>query len=164
MRYTLSDNRALLVVLAALLIMTGCGADSADLTKEERGQRVYRAYCLSCHQADGSGIPGMYPPLQETDWVEGDAGRLIRLVINGLAGPIVVKGEEYNNIMPPHGTLSDDQIAAVLTYVRQNFGNDAPAISADDVHAVRSTNQRRGMWNAQELEAATGIPEIDPTE
>lgn len=102
----------------------------------------------------------MYPPLQQTDWVVGDEGRLIRLVLNGLAGPVVVNGEEYNNIMPAHGSLSDDQIADVLTFVRQSFGNDASSISADDVHAVRSTNERRGMWTAEELERATGIPDV----
>jgi mono/diheme cytochrome c family protein len=150
--------RLLTLLFVSLLLLPACGDDS-ERTPEERGQRIYRAYCLSCHQADGSGIASMYPPLQQTDWVEGDEGRLIRLVLNGLAGPIVVKGEEYNNIMPAHGTLSDDQIADVLTYVRQNFGNDASAITADEVHAVRAANDRRGMWNAEELERATGIPE-----
>jgi mono/diheme cytochrome c family protein len=149
-----------LTSLGLLVLVAGCGSGdgSSERTPEERGQRIYRAYCLSCHQADGSGIAGMYPPLQQTDWVEGDTGRLIRLVINGVAGPIEVKGEMYNNVMPAHGNLSDNQIADVLTFVRQSFGNDASAVTADDVYAVRSTNEQRGMWRASDLEHATGIP------
>jgi mono/diheme cytochrome c family protein len=149
------------LLCAGLLLVTGCGGEDRERTPEERGQRIYRAYCVSCHLADGSGIPGMYPPLQQTDWVEGDAGRVIRLLLNGMAGPYEVKGNQYNNIMPAHGTLSDNQIADVLTFVRSNFGNDASAITPDEVHAVRSTNEKRGMWEPAELEHATGIPDIE---
>lgn len=149
-------------ILVALFIATlaaGCGGDEADgHTENTAGLRVYRTYCLSCHQADGGGIQGMYPPLQQTEWTEGDRGRLIRLILYGMAGPIEVNGQRYNNVMPAHGHLSDDQIADVLTFVRSNFGNDAPAVTADDVFAVRRASERRGMWRPDELESATGIP------
>jgi|SRR5690554_5958850 len=102
------------------------------------GKKVYDSTCLMCHMADGSGVPRMYPPLTGTDWVNGDKERLIRITIQGLSGKIEVKGETYNNIMPPNAHLSDKEIADVLTYVRQNFGNDASEITVEEVREVRN--------------------------
>ncbi len=75
-----------------------------------------------------------------------------------MQGPLTVKGEEYNNVMTPHGFLDDAQIAAVLTYVRSSFGNSADAVDSTDVAAVRDASERQGFWLPEELEAATGIP------
>ncbi len=104
----------------------------------ERGKTVYDANCLACHQADGSGNPGMYPPLGQTEKVLGDKKELIRIVINGLSGEIEVKGDTYYQAMPPQGFLSDRQIADVLTYVRNSFGNSAPVVEEGEVNEVRS--------------------------
>ena len=113
---------------------------SAEMTQVmEKGKTVYGQYCIACHQADGKGVAGAFPPLTQTEWVEGDKTELISLVINGMQGPITVKGEQYNNVMPPHGFLSDEDIAAVLTYVRQSFGNNASEITIAEVVEVRAS-------------------------
>lgn len=101
------------------------------------GETVYNQYCLACHQANGQGVPGAFPPLVETEWVLGDETRLITIVLNGLQGEITVNGETYNNVMAPHSFLTDDEVAGVLTYVRQSFGNDADPISVEAVAEVR---------------------------
>ena len=104
----------------------------------EQGKSVYSQYCLACHQANGKGVPGAFPTLAQTKWTEGDAEMLVPVIINGMQGAIEVKGESYNSVMPQHGFLSDEDIAAVLTYVRQSFGNDAGEITTDKVAKIRS--------------------------
>lgn len=101
------------------------------------GQKVYEQYCLSCHQVNGSGVPNLNPPLRKTDWVLGDKTRLINVVLKGLKDA-EVEGDIYDNEMPSHQFLTDAQIADVLTYIRSSFGNQASAITADDVTQVRS--------------------------
>ena len=100
------------------------------------GQAIYEQYCLACHQANGSGVPNLNPPLRGTDWVLGDKTRLINVLLKGLQGQ-EIEGEVYDNAMPAHDFLDDTQIASVLTYIRSNFGNKADAIKADEVKAVR---------------------------
>lgn len=104
----------------------------------DNGKKIYAKNCLSCHMADGGGVPGLNPPLGKTDWVTGDKVRLINVILKGLNDPIQVNGEEYVNPMPPHAHLSDQEIADVLTYIRKSFGNSASAISAAEVKTVRS--------------------------
>jgi mono/diheme cytochrome c family protein len=103
----------------------------------QSGKKVYDQYCLACHQADGGGVPRMNPPLQKTDYVNGDKKRLINIVLKGLNDPIEINGEEYVNPMASHAHLSDQQIADVLTYIRNNFGNKATAVSPSEVKALR---------------------------
>jgi mono/diheme cytochrome c family protein len=128
---------------------------------EVLGQRTYAMACLACHQADGEGVAGQFPPLANSEWVltEGP-GRLVRIILNGLQGPITVRGQTYNNIMPPWGdTLSDDQVAAVSTYVRNQWSNRASAVSVEEVAAIREqVAARTTPWTAQELLA---IPETE---
>ena len=104
----------------------------------ERGKKVYESTCLACHQANGSGVPGMNPPLKQTEWVLGDKTTLINIVLNGMDEEIEVDGEFYSNVMPPLGTLTDLQIADVLTYVRNSFGNKASAVKEAEVKKLRS--------------------------
>lgn len=138
----------------------GTSTDSATTAEmTQLGEQVYRTYCGTCHQADGQGIPGAFPPLAETEWVNGDKGRLIRLVLNGMQGPISVNGSEYNNMMTPHNFLSDEQVAAVLSYVRNNFGNKAEVVQTEEVTKVREATNKEGLWDASELESMTGIPD-----
>jgi glucose/arabinose dehydrogenase/cytochrome c553 len=105
--------------------------------KEIAGEKIYNTYCAACHQRDGKGASGRFPPLANTDWVTGDKNKLIKIVMQGLQGEIAVNGETYNNVMPPHNFLSDEEISKILTYVRQSFGNKASAVSAEEVSKVR---------------------------
>src|SRR6185369_1965563 len=105
-----------------------------------KGRAVYNMpTCVACHQDNGQGTPGQFPPLAGSEWVLApDPSRIIRIVLDGLSGPVQVKGQTFNNAMTPwRTTLSDEQIAHVLTYVRRNWGNDAPPVKPEEVAAVR---------------------------
>lgn len=126
------------------------------------GRRLYAANCQQCHQVDGSGVPGAFPPLAGADWVTETRVRPTAILLNGLVGPIEVKGNTYNGNMPTFGTLlSDRDIGAVLTYVRASFGNEAEAITAEHVAAIRAKVGSRGSpWSAEELMALSPMPEL----
>ncbi len=102
------------------------------------GKEVYDQYCVVCHQANGLGVPNAFPPIVKTEYVNGDAERLIGIVLNGLTGEIEVNGEVYNGVMVAHNFLSDTEVADVITFVRSNFGNEASAVTAEEVAAVRN--------------------------
>jgi mono/diheme cytochrome c family protein len=104
----------------------------------ERGKKVYESTCLACHQANGSGVPGMNPPLKQTKWVLGDKPTLIKIVLNGMDEEIEVDGEYFDNVMPAFNSLNDQQVADVLTYVRNSFGNKASAIKESEVKGLRN--------------------------
>jgi|WetSurMetagenome_2_1015567.scaffolds.fasta_scaffold239709_2 mono/diheme cytochrome c family protein len=104
------------------------------------GESLYLKYCMACHQADGSGVPGMYPPIQSTDWVQGGKDRLIGLLLKGQQGEIEVNGKPFRGIMPAHTYLTDNEIAEVLTYVRSHFGNQADAVTPEEVQRLRAEN------------------------
>jgi mono/diheme cytochrome c family protein len=116
------------------------------------GKRVF-ANCIACHQTTGLGLPGAYPPLAGSEWAQGPDDRIIRIVLNGLSGPVTVKNTSFNNSMPAFGPqLRDEQIAGVLTYVRSEWGNNAPAVSPDKVKEIRAAvAARTGPWSPQEL-------------
>lgn len=120
-----------------------------------QGRAVYGKTCVACHQANGMGTPGQFPPLGGSEWVnEGDAGRMIRAVLNGLQGPISVHGQNFNNVMVPWNALSDEDIAAVITYVRGNkdWGNTASAVTPERVKAVREkVKAHPAAFSADEL-------------
>jgi len=107
-----------------------------------RGQKVYLQYCLSCHQIDGGGVPNMNPPLIKTSYVQGDKVRLIKVVLNGFAQNVEIDGESYSNNMPPQAMLKDQEIADVLTYIRNSFTNKGAAIITAEVKAVRAKNKK----------------------
>ena len=100
------------------------------------GKAVYTQNCLTCHMADGGGVQDMNPPLSKTTWVLGDKARLIKVVLNGLQDQDI-DGEPYRNVMPAQAQLNDQQIADVLTYVRNSFGNKASAVTPAEVKAAR---------------------------
>ena len=110
----------------------------AAVATKSPGQIVYEQNCLTCHQANGSGVPNLNPPLRKTDWVLGDKTRLINVILKGLQGQ-EIEGDAYDNAMPAHDFLTDAQIADVLTYIRSSFGNQAGDITADEVKAARAT-------------------------
>jgi len=103
-----------------------------------RGKAVYTNTCLPCHMADGGGVPKMNPPLTATTYVLGDKTKLIGIVLNGFSEDVEINGQYYTNTMPPQAHLADDQIADVLTYVRNSFGNKADAVTVAEVKAVRA--------------------------
>ncbi|WP_372638524.1 c-type cytochrome, partial [Fodinibius sp.] len=137
--------------------------DETDLEGAEyelfvQGREIYNqeGSCGTCHQPDGQGLSNSgFPPLAGTNWVLGSEERLIKLVLNGLQGPIEVLGETYPGQVPMTpfgGMLEDEEVAAVLTYVRNAFGNEAPAISTEKVKEVRaSTEDKSGFYTPQEL-------------
>ncbi len=133
-------KRGIVVILLLLgVVYLSAEVSQTGGSKEtmERGKKLYATYCLSCHQADGSGVPKLNPPLIKTTWVLGDKKKLINVVLNGMDYLIDIYGEEYENVMPAQAFLKDDQIADVLTYVRNSFGNKASVITAAEVKALR---------------------------
>lgn len=124
--------------------------------RASEGERLYNMACMACHQPEGKGLPGVYPPLVDSEWVSGDSERLVKVILHGLAGPISVAGKKYGTgnavPMPAMGGLSDAQISAVLSYIRKAFGKGAPEISADTVKLIRAkTAGRAEPWTAEEL-------------
>ncbi len=112
------------------------------------GKKVFQQACQACHQGTGQGLPGAFPPLVGSEWVTGPPQRPIAIVLHGLMGEIEVKGQKWNGVMAGLGAqLKDDQIAAVLTYVRNEWGNSASAVDASMVAAIRKETKGQGMWN-----------------
>jgi mono/diheme cytochrome c family protein len=131
--------KPLSVVILSLFLLISCGGNKKPaVTEVDPGKEIFMKYCLACHQTDGAGVTGMYPTLQKTDWVQGDKTRLIGLLLNGQKGVISVNGQTFKGEMPSHQYLSDEQAAQVLTYIRSNYGNSAPPITAEEVAQVRS--------------------------
>ncbi len=122
-------------------------------TAMKRGAGVYGA-CMGCHQASGTGVPGTFPPLANSDWVKGGTERIIRVVLNGLAGELTVNGAPFHNPtgMPAQGALSNKDIAAVLTFVRNSWGNEGTMVTEEMVAAIRKTESARTtQWTSAEL-------------
>lgn len=107
----------------------------------KRGQNVFSQTCIACHQADGKGIPNVFPPIAKSDYLMADRERAIGIVLKGFNGEVVVNGSKFNSIMPPLDVLTDQQIADVLTYVMNSFGNKGEPVSADLVRKVRSEHK-----------------------
>ncbi len=128
------------------------------------GKRLFTANCVACHQASGTGQPGVYPPLAGSEWVLGLPARPLRILLHGLSGPVSVKGQTYNGEMPSFGgKLKDDQIAALLSYVRQEWGNGAAPVSPAAVAATRSaTAGRTQPWTQSEL-LAVAVNDLNET-
>jgi glucose/arabinose dehydrogenase/mono/diheme cytochrome c family protein len=113
-------------------------ADNLDKGNVNKGGRLYNTYCGVCHQRDGMGND-RFPPLSGSEWVIGNKMVPINIILNGLEGELHVKGKMYNNKMPRLHLLSDGTIAEILTYIRQNFNNNASAVSAEDISKARKT-------------------------
>lgn len=141
--------------------------DPVDPARFQRGREIYESEigCITCHGASGYGILGSYPPLVKSPWVLEDERRLIRIVLHGLQGPIEVRGLPYDGQMEPRGKLLDDQqVADVLTYVRNAWGNQAPPIDPDLVAEVRQQHAGRlEPWTVRTLELADRGEDAGPT-
>ena len=111
--------------------------------------------CFACHQPTGLGIPMVFPPLAKSPYVNGTPERFIAMILKGNMGPMTIDGKPYNNVMPPRRSLlTDEKVAAVATYVRNSFGNSAPAIAKEQVTAARQKfAERKTSWTQAELDA-----------
>lgn len=140
-------------LLVSLFLFSACGSKPENAGS--LGETTYQRVCATCHQPDGLGLPPTFPPLADSEWVTGSKQDLVRIVLHGLRGPIQVNGNSYNNAMAGWGAvLSDEQVAAVLTYVRHTFADSASAFTVAEVAAVRqASGSRRTPWTAAELRA-----------
>ncbi len=120
------------------------------------GPQVYTATCVTCHQVNGQGVRGAFPPIVHTAWVNGRAEIPIAIVLHGMTGDVTLAGVKYNVPMASLGaTLSDQEIANVVTYVRAQWGNKGTPVTVADVAAVRAaTKTHRAPWTAGELRKA----------
>ena len=117
------------------------------------GSKMFSTTCAACHQLSGEGLEERYPPLVASEWVLGSDARLVRIILQGLMGPVDVAGQSFDGAMPAWGgVLKDPEIAAVATYVRSAWGNKAAPITAATVAAIRNaTSSRKTPWTAPEI-------------
>jgi mono/diheme cytochrome c family protein len=141
----LGDHRTL-STLEGKAAGAGAAGSSAD------GAQIYAANCVACHQATGAGLPGVFPPLAGSEWVLAADKVPVNILLHGITGKLTVKDTAYSGQMPPFkDKLSDEEIAAVLSYVRSNFGNAAGRIAADIVKTEREAGKdRKDPWNGDE--------------
>ena len=150
-------GRQFAVAVGTVALLAACGGDTqqeavpdgatpdaaaapAQTVAAVDGAQIYTR-CATCHQVNGQGLPGTYPPLANSAIANGDPVVPVAVITHGLQGPIEVDGKQFNSVMPPYGTgqpLSDDEIAAVLTYVRTSFGNSSGAVTAQQVADARA--------------------------
>lgn len=153
-------NSGLIVITASLFVfITGCAkeepaasssavdkaiavqaAEGSEQSIEDRiasGKKLYAAHCAACHQASGKGLAGAFPPLAESSYLADGPGVVIDVILNGLSGPITVNGADYNAVMPNLSYLSDSDVANVVTFVMNSWGNPGGEASADEVAAAR---------------------------
>jgi mono/diheme cytochrome c family protein len=159
----------LMLGAAASLLAAACGSDKSPRRNDAQtgsasappppaaptanGAAVFARTCQVCHQVTGQGMPNSFPPLAGSPIVNGGQARVIRIALHGLQGPITVNGKRFNNVMPPWKSLSDADLAVVLTFVRSSWGNTGTAVSEGDVARERAaTASRTTMWTIQELE------------
>ena len=118
----------------------------------ELGKALFTGVCAACHQTHGKGLDGVAPPLMDSEWVLGSEQRAVRIVLHGLTGPVSVRGKTYRLDMPAFGSFSDDQIAAVLTYIRREWEHGAAPVEPATVKAIRAaTADRREAWVQDQL-------------
>jgi len=133
---------------------------SAPIDPVAMGKRLFNSggACVTCHQANGQGIPGVYPPLAGSEWAQGPEARVIRILLDGLKGPVTVEGKTFGaSVMPAFGphqfNWSSEKISQVLTYVRQEWGNKGGPITAAQVEAVAAQIGDHAEWSSDELTA-----------
>lgn len=113
--------------------------EQAELSPHDRGKKIFAANCQTCHQANGGGVPGQYPPLEGSEFTNGGSRRMAMIVLKGLQGPVKVKGQQYGTavMQPWDKTLTDQKIADVMTYERSEWGNHATPVTAEQIAALR---------------------------
>jgi mono/diheme cytochrome c family protein len=138
------------------------GAAAEGPSMADLGKTYFSQNCVQCHQVTGSGVPNIYPPLAGSEFVNGGSRRLGMILLKGLQGPVTVEGHQFNGAMPPWGTtLTDKKIAAILTYVRQSFGNTAGPISQEQIADARKEFASHPQsWMAPEILAVPADAEL----
>lgn len=137
-----------------MLLLIACGGDESKKkpvkkvkkAKKEsvakvsglNGKKLFITHCSVCHMPNGLGVKGSFPPLADTEWVNGPAEVMIDIVLNGFSEEIEINGDKYVTPMAALPHIKDDELAAILTYVRSSFGNDASAVSEEEVAEVRA--------------------------
>ena len=146
---------ALFIVLLGFGAVGRLLAEDAPADQLAEGKKNYMLICIACHQATGMGLPAVFPPLTNSPYVAGSADRLAAIILKGNAGPFVMDGKPFNQIMPgQEAVLTDAKIAAVMTFVRASFGNAAGPVSAEVVTAARAKYlDRKTPWTQAELDA-----------
>jgi nitrite reductase (NO-forming)/hydroxylamine reductase len=161
---------------AIALLAIGAAANAADPVAVHRaeaaasgkpaaaemqaGEKAFQAACMACHQADGKGLPGAFPPLAGSDYLKADTHRAIGNVLRGLTGPVVVNGVTYNSVMPPMTQLADAEIANALTYAMNSWGNAYGVVSAAEVAAVRAGPKPKQTAASPTEHPATTVAEM----
>ena len=150
-----SPTRAQAAGKGAKKAIAPAAASAPAASGAPNGQKVFSTTCQACHQVTGEGLGEQYPPLAGSEWVAEDDAKVVRIILHGLTGPIEVAGQTFSGAMPPWGgILSDQDIAAVATYVRGAWGNKAAPITTARVKKVRAaTLARKTPWTAAELAA-----------
>jgi len=132
-------------VLPAAVMTVAIALTGADQATMDRGAKVYKGYCSTCHQANGQGLSTIYPPLAKSDWLKNTPKeKVIEAVVYGLKGPITVNGKKYNGVMNPLPTnYKDEDIAAVITYVYNSWGNPGTVVTVADVQKVKAERGKK---------------------
>src|SRR5712691_4243391 len=135
----------------------------AELSPRDRGKKIFSANCQTCHQANGLGVAGQYPPLAGSEFVINGTRRPAMIVLKGLEGPLTVKGSHFGTavMQPWDKTLTDQKIADVLTYIRQDWGNTAGPVSAEGIAALRKELAAHpASWHEADLQAVPADAEL----
>ena len=135
-------DKAVSAAPVAAAALANAGGTMTLAQQIKAGEALFNGTCSVCHQSTGVGIPNVFPPLASSDFLNSDSTRAISVVLNGLSGPIVVNGGNYNSVMPPMSQLNDDEIAHILSYVSNSWGNKGVQISPADVAKVRASTAR----------------------
>lgn len=129
----------------APVAQAAAAAQAGTLSLEDQvkaGGALFAGTCSTCHQPDGKGLPGVFPPLAGSDYLAKGNDALIHVVLNGLSGPVTVNGQDYNSVMPPMSQLTDDEVANILTYALNSWGNPGGRVGKDEVAKVRASTER----------------------
>ena len=137
----LGDKKVDLTSVTVATRAAAAGTLTLDM-QIKAGGALYNGACSVCHQANGEGLAGVFPPLAKSDYLTSDKARAIAVVLNGLTGPIKVNGKDYNSVMPPMSQLADDEVANLLTFAGNSWGNTVGAYSAAEVATVRANTPR----------------------
>ena len=147
--------RVVLLIFGALFLLASCTTSAPQHHKNPqaaKGEALYLVSCGACHQSNGQGLEGIAPPLAGTRWPNEPEERLARIVLHGLRGSITVADKEYNLEMPALGFFNDQDIAAILTYIRAAWGKPAESVSEEPIGKIRTqTRERIDSWTVEEL-------------
>ncbi|MGI9543190.1 MAG: c-type cytochrome [Cyclobacteriaceae bacterium] len=125
--------------LVILGLMVGCTSSSEQIKLKQytaEGQKLYVKHCANCHQEDGRGLGTLYPPLAQSDFIKADVDRTICLIRYGIEGPIIVNGLQYNMVMPENSSLTPLQIAEIITFITNSWGDNKGLISVNEVEKI----------------------------